>query len=79
MKAVEASLKKAESVRTDLKLSHIRAREEIKAILTPEQRKKLKEEIRADFQINYKGKFGGRHGSTQPVPKDDAQQGAEAK
>ncbi len=47
MKAVEANLKKAEAVRTDLRLSHIKAREEVKAQLTPEQRAKLKEQIRA--------------------------------
>ncbi len=79
MKAVEASLKKVESVRTELKLSHIKAREEIKAILTPEQRKKYKEEIKASFLMNHKGMCGGRHGSTPPVSKDETRQGAEAK
>jgi Spy/CpxP family protein refolding chaperone len=43
MGAVEAMLKKTESLRTDLRLSHIKARVEIKAILTPEQKKKFKE------------------------------------
>ncbi len=47
MKAVEASLKKAEALRTDLRLARIKAREEVKAQLTPEQRTQLKENIRA--------------------------------
>jgi len=81
MKAVEAGLKKVESVRTDLKLSHIKAREEIKAVLTPEQRKKLKEEMKAGFMM-HEGKSGERHGkheSAPPVANDEAQQEAEAK
>ncbi len=41
MKAVEARLQRMETVRTALRLSHIRAMEEIKSKLTPEQRKKL--------------------------------------
>jgi Spy/CpxP family protein refolding chaperone len=43
MKAVEALMKKKESLKTEMALAHIRAREEMKALLTPEQRKKLKE------------------------------------
>jgi len=43
MKAVEASVKKSESLRTEMFLAHIRAHEEMKSILTPEQRKRLKE------------------------------------
>jgi len=43
MKAVEAMVKKIESLETEMKLAHIRAHEEMKATLTPEQRKKLKE------------------------------------
>ena len=43
MKAVEASVKKSESLRTEMFLAHIRAHEEMKSILTPEQRKKLKD------------------------------------
>ncbi len=81
MKAVEAGLKKVESVGTDLKLSHIKAREEIKAILTPEQRKKLKEEIKAGFMMHEEKccERHGKHESTPPVAKDEAQQEAEAK
>ena len=43
MKAVEAAVKKGESLRTEMILAHIRAREEMKSLLTPEQRKRLKE------------------------------------
>ncbi len=43
MAAVQAKLKQIESLRTDIRLAHIKAREEIKSKLTPEQRKKLNE------------------------------------
>lgn len=43
MKAVEASVKKNESLKTEMLLAHIRAREEMKSLLTPDQRKRLKE------------------------------------
>lgn len=43
MKAVESKLKKMESLITALKLSHIRALEEVKAKLNPDQREKLRE------------------------------------
>ncbi len=43
MKAVETAVKKRESLKTEMFLAHIRAHEEMKAILTPEQRKQLKE------------------------------------
>ncbi len=43
IKAVEAAVKKRESLRTEMFLAHVRAHEEMKSILTPEQRKKLKE------------------------------------
>ncbi len=45
MKAVEAAAKKSESFRTAMYLTHISAYEELKSILTPEQRKRLKEII----------------------------------
>jgi len=76
MKAVEASLKKVESARTDLKLTHIKAWQEMKAVLTPEQRKKLKEEIKAGFMM-HEGRHG--HGSTPVVTKDEAQPGTDTK
>ena len=43
MKAVEAAVKKSESLRTEMFLAHVRAHEEMKSILTPEQRKQFKE------------------------------------
>ena len=39
MKAVEAKVKQLEAMRTEMQLSHIKAMEECKAKLTPEQRK----------------------------------------
>jgi Spy/CpxP family protein refolding chaperone len=41
MKAAEAKVRQIESLRSDMKLSHIRTHEEVKAMLTPEQRQKL--------------------------------------
>jgi Spy/CpxP family protein refolding chaperone len=43
MKAIEAKLKQIETIKTEMHLSLIRAREEVKSKLTPEQRKKFKE------------------------------------
>jgi len=43
MNAIQTKLKQMEALRTDIHLSHIKAREEIKSILTPEQRKKFTE------------------------------------
>jgi Spy/CpxP family protein refolding chaperone len=43
MKAVEAAAKKNESISTDMFMAHIRAHEEVKALLTAEQKKKFKE------------------------------------
>jgi Spy/CpxP family protein refolding chaperone len=45
MKAVEAKLKQIEAIGTDMHLSHIKTMEEVKATLTPEQKKKMKEMI----------------------------------
>src|SRR5512146_764937 len=41
MPAVQAKLKQIEALKTDIRLAHIEAREQIKAKLTPEQRKKF--------------------------------------
>lgn len=41
IKAAETALRKIEALKTDLRLSHIKAREEVKSKLTPEQKKKL--------------------------------------
>lgn len=43
MTAAETTLRKMESLRTDMRLSYIKELQEIKAKLTPEQRKKFKE------------------------------------
>jgi len=45
MKAVEAKVKELEMMKTEMHLSHIKAMEDIKTKLTPEQRKKLTEMI----------------------------------
>ena len=42
MKAVETSVKKNQSIKTDMFLAHVKAREEMKSILTPEQQKQMK-------------------------------------
>jgi Spy/CpxP family protein refolding chaperone len=47
MKSVETSVKKNESLNADMLLAHIKAHEELKAILTPEQRKQLKDMMEA--------------------------------
>jgi Spy/CpxP family protein refolding chaperone len=43
MKAVESKVKQLEAMKTDLQLSHIQAMQDIKNLLTTEQKKKLKE------------------------------------
>jgi len=48
MKSVEASVRKNESLKSEMFLAHIKAHEALKSILTPEQRKQLKEMIKAD-------------------------------
>ena len=52
MKTVEAKVKQLETIKTDMHLSHIKAMEECKTKLTPEQRKKLKEMIEAGPMID---------------------------
>ena len=51
MKAVEAKLKQIETAKTEIHLSLIRAREEVKSKLTPEQRKKFKETPEGDSNM----------------------------
>ena len=41
LKAAEAKLRQIEALKTDLHLGHIKTHEEVKAILTPEQKKKF--------------------------------------
>ncbi len=45
MKAVEANLKHEEALRTEMRLSHIKAMQGVKAKLTPDQQKKFREMI----------------------------------
>jgi Spy/CpxP family protein refolding chaperone len=58
MKAVEAAVKKSESLKTEMFLAHIRAHEEMKSILTPEQRKRFKEMMEPGHGAGC-GKMGG--------------------
>ncbi len=57
MKAVEAKLKQIETLKTEMHLSLIKAIEEAKSKLTPEQRKKFKEmrEIASDMGLPMMG------------------------
>jgi Spy/CpxP family protein refolding chaperone len=48
MKSVEASVRKNESLKAEMFLALIKAHEEMKSILTPDQRMRLKEIIKAD-------------------------------
>jgi Spy/CpxP family protein refolding chaperone len=59
LKAAEAKLKQIEAIKTDLHFSHIKAHEEIKAILTPEQRKKFNSMI---MGMGHMCMMGGRMG-----------------
>ena len=59
MKSVETKLKQLESMKTEMHLSHIKAMEEVKAKLTPEQKKKFKEMIAMQPM---KGDMGMMHG-----------------
>jgi len=51
--AVEARVKQLEAIKTDIKMTHIRALAEVKAKLTPEQRKKFN-----NFMMDMKGNCG---------------------
>ncbi len=55
MKAVEAKVKQLEMMRTEMHLSHIKAIEDIRTKLTPEQRKKLREMIEAGTMMGGMG------------------------
>ncbi len=67
MGAVEAKLKQMESLKTDLHMSRIKSMEEIKAKLTPEQREKLKANLRKHFR----GHGGCMHGGKGMLPPSD--------
>ncbi len=43
MKAAESKLKEIEAIKTAMILAHLNAHQEVKSVLTPEQRKKMKE------------------------------------
>jgi Spy/CpxP family protein refolding chaperone len=58
MKGVEAAVKKSESLRAEMFLAHVRAHEEMKSILTPEQRKRLKEMVESGYGAGC-GMMGG--------------------
>ncbi len=60
MKAVEALAKKIEGLRTEMFLSHIKVKEEIKALLTPAQRKQLKDMMTPGHGMG--GMMGGMGG-----------------
>jgi Spy/CpxP family protein refolding chaperone len=60
MKAVEAKLRQLEMMKTEMHLSHIRAMEDIKTKLTPEQRKKFKEMSEAGPMMEGRGKMHDR-------------------
>lgn len=70
MKAVEAKLKQIEKVKTEMHLSLIRAREEVKSKLTPEQREKFKETPETGPMMEGRDMMGGMmHGGMRmPLP-----------
>ena len=55
MKAVEAKVKQLEMMKTEMHLSHIKAMEDIKTKLTPEQRKKFREMIASGPMMEGRG------------------------
>jgi Spy/CpxP family protein refolding chaperone len=60
MNAVESKLKTMELLETDIRLSHIKAFEEIKATLTPDQRKKFREMMEKGPMIRGMGMMQGK-------------------
>ena len=66
MNAAEAKLKQISSMLTDMRLSHIKAMEEVKAKLTPEQRKKFK-----GYLERHRKGVCGRMGMTPPRGKKE--------
>ncbi|HET6515459.1 MAG TPA: Spy/CpxP family protein refolding chaperone [Thermodesulfovibrionales bacterium] len=79
MMAVEAKLKQKESLETDIRLAHFAAMEEVKANLTPEQRKKMKEMMEMGGMMRGCGcgmmggmmEHGGMGGAMRPSEKKD--------
>lgn len=73
MKAVEAKVKQLELMRTDKHLSHIKAMEECKTKMTPEQRKKFREMIEAGPMMEGMG-MGHDHERGMKREKADTKQ-----
>jgi len=70
IKSVETTLKKMASLQSDIRLDHIKAIQDIKALLTPEQRSKLKE-LREMGPMEKKA----MHGEHRMNPADENQEG----
>jgi Spy/CpxP family protein refolding chaperone len=62
MQAVEALVKKIEGLKADALLTHVKAREEIKTQLTPEQRKKFGGMMMGPGPMGPMGRGYGMHG-----------------
>jgi Spy/CpxP family protein refolding chaperone len=62
MKATEAKVKQLEMMRTEMHLSHIKAMEDIKTKLTPEQKKKFREMLEAGPMMEGMGMMHERRG-----------------
>jgi Spy/CpxP family protein refolding chaperone len=70
MKSVEASVKKNESLKAEMFLTIIKAHEEMKAILTPDQRKQLKEMMKSDRSAGCRMMGGDREHKDLPMHED---------
>lgn len=78
MQTVEAKLKQIESLKTDIHLAHIRAIEDVKAKLTPEERKKLREIVEASF-MRHRAYLDGMRCPQPPEPPVAWRRGDEKK
>lgn len=67
MNAAEVKLKQLESLKTDMRLAHLKAMEEIKAKLTPEQRDKFKKALKKHRR--WQGRW--MHGCKRMTPHGD--------
>ncbi len=68
VKAVEAAVRKKESIEADMFILHVKAHEEMKALLTPEQRKKLKEMMEGGCGMKCDMMGGMKHGDDKDMP-----------
>lgn len=78
MKAIEAKVRQLEAMKADMQLSHIKAMEECKTKLTPEQRKKMREMMEAAPMMGMKhdqerGMKGKRSGAKRHQKKERAE------